>query len=867
MWDEIADSYDRALDLPPAQREAFLAGHCSDDVRHEVEAMLREHEPLEIESELLAVSDATLAEGTRIGSYRVKSWIGQGGMGEVYLAARVDAGFEQLVAIKVLRVPYGGRDAAARFRRERRILAHLAHPAVVPLLDSGVTSDGRPYLVLQYVEGLPITRYCDEKKLSVDARLRLFVDVCRAVQYAHGRLIIHRDLKPSNILVTPEGEPRLLDFGIAKVLASEGDDPETQVTHLQGAPMTPERAAPEQLRGELSSTATDVWALGVLLYELVKGKLPFAVTGRSREEIERAVTAEPEPMRLRLRGDLDTVVAVALRLEPDQRYASAGQLADDVERVLAGQPILARPHGLGYRVRRFVGRNHAAVAASTLAFVCLIAFSVASIVQARQVIRERDRAAAEEVKANAVVDLLVEVLGGAAPTAGARGAVVNVDELLARGEKRARDLDGQPEIQARLWHVLGKIQLDRSGLRKARELFELAYAREAAVAGAGAARSLEMALDLANAEQKLGNNPAAEKILRGIIARVERDGGGPEIHANALNQLGTLVKDEPLLQRALGLRRAIAPPKPMLVADTLNELGTLAYEAGVRDTAERYWRESLALATAALGADHPQVLSVKSHLSLVVSDDAEQEALFRSLIASHETRFGRNSSEAALAWNNMGVAMARRGNLAGALAAFRESVDRWTIIAGRDHPHTLNTRRSIGRIFELTGDHESALRHLQAVIAVLRRRGTEEAFLAGVRSQAAMVLLRVGRPAEAEREASLALAELKRLAPETASARIGAQLIHGTILLARGRAAEAEAELRPLVPLLAAVHPAGDPRIAEAQVMLARAVIARGRVGEGRAILEKHLPVFAGYGLAHPDDVAAAQRAMSGSAP
>ncbi len=836
MWDEIAEAFDHALDLPPAQREAWLADHPSARVRIEVAAMLREEEPLELEQQLLPIG--ALEEGTRIGSYRVRSWLGQGGMGEVYLAAR-EADFEQIVAIKILRVPYGGRDAAARFRRERRILAHLNHPAVVPLLDSGVTADGRPYLVLQYVDGLPITRYCEEKKLSVDARLRLFVDVCRAVQYAHGRLIVHRDLKPANILVTPEGEPRLLDFGIAKVIASDSE--ETELTHRQGVPMTPERAAPEQLRGELPSTATDVWALGVLLYELLTGRLPFAVTGRSRVEIERAVTAEPERLRLRQRADLDTVVAVALRRESDQRYASAGQLADDVERVLAGQPILARPHGLAYRLRRFIGRNRGTVTASALALVSLVAFTVTTLLQAQQVRDERDRA-------NAVVELLVEVLGGAAPTEGARGATLDVEQLLARGEKRARELGAQPEIQARLWHVLGKIQLERSKLAKAKELLLLALNRQARIQSAGDEHAIEMALDVARAEAKLGERKAAESRLRKLVLQPMND----ELQARSLHQLGEVIhgdEGQRFLERALALRRALGKPVP--VADSLSELGAIALERRAVAEAERLWREALALAVPVLGADHPHVLSLQGNLALVVSDPREQAEIFRGLVLSHEKRFGRNSAEAAIAWNNLGCALAHHGDLDGALPALRASVERWTIIAGRDHPQTLNTRRSIARILEVRGRYEESLRELNAVIAALGIRGTEPRFHAHVRAQAAAVLLRLGRVDAAARLIDTSFADPR------------IRLVHGAMLLARGRAVDAEALIRPAAAQLGREYPPGDPRIAAAHVALAKAVLAQGRVAEGRALLTKHLHAFAADGTAHPDDIAAARRELS----
>jgi len=871
MWDEIAETYERALEFPPHERDAWLDAVCAGraEVKREVAAMLRADQPLEIEHRLLGH-----LEGTRLGNYRIVKPLGQGGMGEVYLGARED--FDQLVAIKILRVHVP--DAAARFRRERRILAHLTHPAVVPLLDSGVAPDGRPFLVLQYVDGLPITRYCDEKQLDVTARLRLFVDVCRAVQYAHGRLIIHRDLKPSNILVTPEGEARLLDFGIAKVIASDEETPTETPTELtrMDAPMTPERAAPEQLRGEMPSTATDVWALGVLLYELLTGRLPFDVAGRSRSEIERAVTAS-EPRRLRL-GDIDTVVGVALRREPEQRYASAGQLADDVERVLGGQPILARPHSLGYRIRRFVGRNRAASIASSLAVLALIVFTAATFVQSREVARERDRAAAEEVKANAVVDLLVEILGGADPTSGGT-PTIRVEDLLARGEQRARELDDQPAVQARLWHVLGKIQTERSNFTKAHELLTLA------AAGPDQARVAEAVVDLADVEGRMGRRDEAKALLAKHIALLERDPAADKATYAALVSKLALVtggaEGEKLAERALALRRALKPAKPVMVADSLNDLGTLAGNRGAYGEAAARYREALALLLPALGPDHSYVRTVKGNLALITTDHEEQIELFHDVIATQERRLGTWSEQVAIAYNNLGTALARRGDYDGSLRAFDEAMKRLRRVHGADHRQSLSTRGSIAAVLDLTGRTPEAIAELRRIRAAMAGAGADATWqqlmhvqyaVAMMRDGAAMYGTREERLGEAERWLRIALAELQRQGAADNLRGLRTRLGLALLLLARGDAVAAEQELRATIARCAPLAPPNDVRIAEAQVLLGRVLAAEGRKAEAHALLGEHLPPFAKSGVAHPEDVAAARRAlqetrMSGTAP
>lgn len=334
--------------------------------------------------------------GARVGAWRLERKIGSGGMGSVYLAARVDGHFEQRGAVKLLRGGFDSPMLVERFRRERQLLAQLEHPNVARLLDGGVSDEGLPYIVMEYVEGAPIDVYCDAKRLSITERLRLFVKVCGAVQYAHQHLVVHRDLKPGNIFVSAVGEPKLLDFGLAKVLDGELDPDATQ-TGAQA--LTPAYASPEQVRGESVTTASDVYSLGVVLYELLTGKRPHGVDTTSLNELARRISevaptppseavdrpdparagsTRPELARRRLRGDLDTIVLKALRKEPERRYPSAGHLAEDIERHLAGWPVVAQGDSLFYRGRKFVLRHRALVIASTLGLIALVAGLVVS---------------------------------------------------------------------------------------------------------------------------------------------------------------------------------------------------------------------------------------------------------------------------------------------------------------------------------------------------------------------------------------------------------------------------------------------------------------------------------------------------------
>ncbi len=353
----------------------------------------------------------------RIGPYRLASELGRGGMGIVYLGERVEGGFEQRVAIKLMKRGLDTDELLWRFRHERQILARLDHRAIAKLFDGGATADGRPYIVMEHVVGEPVTAYCNARRLSVEQRLRLFCRVCAAVHYAHGRLVVHRDLKPANILVTEAGDLKLLDFGLAKVLAKEEDGVETPtVTRLGLQAMTPEYAAPEQVVGGPVSRATDVYSLGVVLYELLTGRKPYRLGRRFGAQAERTIVeVEPDPpsevvedplegedrlagascltpagLRRQLAGDLDAIVLTALRKQPERRYGSAQALAEDILRHLAGQPVKARPDGCWYQMRKFAHRHRVGVVGAAILIVFLLSFAVVTAALWRQSEAPRD---------------------------------------------------------------------------------------------------------------------------------------------------------------------------------------------------------------------------------------------------------------------------------------------------------------------------------------------------------------------------------------------------------------------------------------------------------------------------------------------
>src|ERR1700722_13816674 len=429
-------------------------------------------------------------EGDRIGPYRILRTLGVGGMGEVYLAERADAEFEQLVAIKVV---YGSlRGIQSRLKFERQILAQLDHPNIAHLLDGGSLPDGTAYMVMEYVDGVPIDAYCDSNRLDIVARLKLFQTVCAAVHYAHQNLIVHRDLKPSNILVTAAGVPKLLDFGIAKLLDERQAGHHTlTVTHADIRIMTPDHASPEQVRGQAITTSSDVYVLGVLLYRLLTGTGPFFIPSMRLTDIERAI-CEKDPLlpsqavnvvdspeacgiadargagahRLRriLRGDLDTIVIMAMRKEPERRYASAQQMASDIQRYLEGKPVIARRDTMSYRTAKFVRRHWLPVTASVSVVFLIIAFAATTYEQSLRIAAERDRvteqramAERERTRAEEVSSFLVNLFKLSDPQEN-RGNQVTARELLDSGAKRLQsELQDQPATKAALLSTVGAV--------------------------------------------------------------------------------------------------------------------------------------------------------------------------------------------------------------------------------------------------------------------------------------------------------------------------------------------------------------------------------------------------------------------------
>ena len=699
-----------ALDVPAAERTAFVDAACGGnaDLNRRIRSLLAADAEATGFMDGRAPVPVELAAGQRIGAYRIVEPIGEGGMGMVYRAERADGAFDQDVAVKLLRVGIASQEAAARFEHERRLLARLEHPHVVRLLDGGVVTDGalagRPFLVMELVRGVPLTDYADRLRLGVEARLRLFLDVCDAVAHAHRRLVVHRDLKPSNVLVADAddgtAQVKLLDFGIAKALAAEDDAALTRT----GTPLlTPAYAAPEQISGDLITTATDVYALGVVLYELLAGRRPYEVGTGSIAEVARAVlTADPDrpstaagtpsrrspeadalatgvagrrgtdltALRRELRGDLDAICLKALRKEPDRRYASAAELAADLRRHLRGEPVDAHRGTAGYRIGKFVRRHRAASAAALVATLGLVLGAGLALWQAREAEREAERARAALAYLGGMFERVDPALArDSTVIAGARA-------LLTPALAGLDQLDGQPLVKADVLDGLGRLTQSLALFPTADSLHRAALALQAPGSPDAAplylrlGRSLteqrryaeaDSALTLATAGFERASDPAGR--AEAAIARADvgfRD-GTPERGKPLL--LGVLDADvSPELSAQAGLVLAQA----YLAEDSLAQA-----EAVLRPLLRKLRREP--------GPAHlpdTRLAEVQAQLATVlVRQNQPDQAipLQQDALATFQQVYGARDYRVATELYRLGKALRLAGRTDEALAAYRES--------------------------------------------------------------------------------------------------------------------------------------------------------------------------------------------------
>ncbi len=785
-WQEIQQLFYDALELPAAERDGFLKQRCGGDPD-----MLRELETL------LAASDQTLGfarqavvavarqqeeqpflNGTRIGPYRLLRPIGEGGMGKVYLATRADELYRQEVAIKLMN-PAAGQGSAMllRFNSERQILANLNHPNIARLLDGGITADGLPYLVMEYVPGIPIDAYVRENKLDTKGRLNLFITLCAAVEYAHKNLVIHRDIKPGNILVTAAGVPKLLDFGIAKLLDTESGVPAP--TRTVDRMLTPEYASPEQVRGETVTTSWDVYALGVLLYELLVGERPFRldsgspleamqiVCERDPEAPSRAVRAHPESASSdavrQVSVELDNIVLMAMRKEPGRRYASVSALAQDVTAFLDGYPVHARTDSFAYRSRKFVRRHSVATAAAAVALVGLVAFSIGMGVLAGRAEKARALAEQQRLTAQHEADFLASIFQAATPDE-ALGREITARDLLDEGTKRIdEELGTEPDVQSTMLDNVGYAYFRLGTYDKAQSLLERAY-------------NLKKS---SNSTDRLGLATNAFNL------------------ATIYRMRGEFKRAEPYFHEAINLRQQMLGPDAEPVTEPLDGLGECLYDEGRDAEAESILRTSLAI-------QHKQKMDKgdigRGYLALVLERrGAYQEArqLLREAVEISRQVRGAQSASYFVHLHNLAGASIDAGDLSEAETTEREALAVRRRIVAADHPDLGYPLNNLGWILLAKGDWKAAEPVLHEALEIRRKAlGEKHPLFAASLANWARVLQAGGDYAQAEQDFRQALAIAQQAnGPENwAAAKILSYL--GVLQLNRGDFAGAEQHAR-----------------------------------------------------------------------
>ena len=781
-WKRLSPLLDAMLELDAATRARNLASLCEEDpaLGNELAALLAlENERDDFLAEPLVAPLPGARPGSLAGPYRLERLLGEGGMGQVWLAGRADGLYQRRVALKLLRPGLADPNLRLRFTRERQILARLAHPHIARLLDAGISSDGQPYLALEYVEGEPITDWCRRRNLSLDARLRLFLQTCDAVTHAHANLIVHRDLKPSNILVTAHEEVRLLDFGIAKLLDNEEFSPEQTGTGLRA--FTLHYAAPEQVRGEPVTTMTDVYSLGVVLYELLTGHRPYLLKRRTDAEWEEAILGadpmrpslavlrEPEeggdatgatappPRRLSraLAGDLDNIVLKALAKRPEQRYPSVEALALDISRYRSGKPVLARPQNLGYRVGKYAMRHRWAVAATALvALVMASAFGVVAW-QARQAVEEASRAQALQ---DFVIGLFERAGDGKAP--------LDVGALLDAGLQRGNtELARQPAARAELMGVVARLRLGMGDYREARALLQQQSALLATLGDdAPDSLRLESVTDAGRVALDLGDSEGCRQAMTPLLELAQRGQRQLPVQvADYWSQLGRCEREagspaaaRPLFQRALALRRDVLHDE-VGAAHNLADLADLQADAGDANAAIEGYRTALRRLRASVGTRQPLTATLMRKLCVLRRDMGDTIGAERDCshaVALARELHGEGHPATIDAIRAMAVMQVQIGRYREAEAAFGET-RAWTIAhAGEAHVHVADDDDGLARIAWERGDLAGSLALLERALAVLRE-ARDPALLASVLSHMAQVLHDTGRNAEA-------LAQLQR---------------------------------------------------------------------------------------------------------
>ncbi len=861
-WRRVERIFDEATELPPGEVEAYLDRACAElpEVRREVEELLLASRALgeeflapALHRGLAAALERGAAQGVaapaRVGAWLLVRLLGEGGMGRVFLAERADGAFEQHAAVKLLKPGLVERGGVARFLRERQILARLDHPGIARLLDGGLAEDGTPYFVLEHVEGEPITSWCSAREADLATRLRLFLEVCAAVAAAHRSLVVHRDLKPSNILVAAGGTVKLLDFGIAKSLETADE------TRTVERALTPEYAAPEQIMGGGVTTATDVYALGVLLYELLTGRVPHAWTeDTGLFEFQRRIVAE-EPARpsalasgtgCLVDRDLEAIVLMALRKEPNARYATVEALAGDVERYLAGRPVAARGGALAYRARKFVLRHRLALLAAAVVVLSLAGGLVATAWQAR-------RARAEAAKSRGIAGFLIGLFTANDPYQ-AKGEERTARQLLDLGARRVEgELAKEPEVQAAVYGQIAAVYAELGEFAAAEALARKLLALEQRVHGPRSAEAVGARILVANNASELGRLQEAEREFRAALEIETAERGAATRQAadalrgiaGALGALARYEEAEAAERRALEILRATDDETGDLPLVVLNNLAIMVAQRGRLDEGERLQREHIRLLERKFGRDAMEPLVSRYNLAATVlrrGRYAEAESLFRAIEPNLRRVLGPRHHVLCKALQRH----ARTLDLLGRAHESESLLAEASIIAeASGAPLEVAAQRMWLAFHALeTGDPGRAEAEARRAEEYFEGAvGADNDYTAWTRATRARALAAEGRFAEARDLIDDALATLRRTLGADNDSTLYFESERGAILLGLGERAKAARAMEATAAAQRRAFPEGHPDLLQTLVTWAEALDPAAESERRRELLEEALEI------------------------
>ncbi len=800
----MQEIFEAALALSGPARDSYIDKECAGaaGLAEEVRALIRNSESAGsfLDNGLPNVADSfpalqLLQPGERLGPYQVLKEIGRGGMGAVYLAVRADNEYKRNVAIKVMRVESSAGDPTRRFRAERQILATLDHPHIAGLIDGGTTASGLPYLVMEFVEGEALDTYCAKNELTLVDRLALFTLICDAVSHAHRKLIIHRDLKPGNILVTKAGTPKLLDFGIAKLLDTEMTPFTLAVTGTGARLLTPEYASPEQVRNDPVTTVSDVYALGVVLYELVAGRKPYELASKSAADIERTV-CETEPVapsiaaantsfKKGITGDLDTITMTALRKEPDRRYSSVDALAQDVRNHIRGRPITAHPDTLGYRMGKFVRRNVGAVIAGTIVITALAASSIAmtALYLRAESAREHEQVARMEAEtqretAETISQFLREMLTQASPRETQSADQIPIRDVLDQAADRIEtDLAEHPALAAELYVTIGAVYRDLGLFTDAIENHAAAADLVRALPSPEPRQLAESQIELGLSYFRNGEYEPAEEAARASYAIVSAIDPTPlwshrisrEL-SRILADVGKLDEAEALATETVALLRSRPDASPDDLAWALDALGTALFRLEKFEEAEIPLREALALSREVHGPASPGYAHMlNTHAIILTRTDQHKQAAaeLEEALTILQSIYEEGHMERLTAESNLADALLHDTQYAKAEKYYQNVLATLARQYGADHPAVATIANNLGRCYEHQERYDDAIPQYERALGMYRSiLGEEHAYVALVELNLARVLRGAGDRAGALQHAGTGLAIRRELYDE-----------------------------------------------------------------------------------------------------